>query len=549
MKLSFALLLLLLTTTAQAQLRCPPNIGFEDGTFSNWQRMTGTVNPNGTPQLLMADGEHYLFRDNGQPELDPYGKFPVTAPNGSQYSVRLGIDRAGRKAEQLAYVFSVPTNADAFSIIFNYAIVLQNPSHQEHEQPRFTVKVFNETRAEYIQCSSFDFVAGYNQPGFLVSALADSVLYKPWSSVSINLGTFKGERVRLEFTVNDCTRGAHFGYAYFDVVEKCTNTITGNVFCPPGSQLTLAAPTGFADYQWYAGDFSQKLGSGSNFTIQQPNVGDSFAVELVPFAYLGCRDTFYTRIASGTEPMKLVTPDSITGCAAGLDLTAPWVTQGSSAFLELEYFTDSSASLLIPYPKQITQSGVYYIRATNRSGCLQMKRVAVTILPPSLFGVAEPPVAAFPDGVNLTLLPDNRQLDYSYWANSALTEPVSNPAQVSQSGIYYIKGTDVSDCFSVQSVTLKVKPQFFVPTAFTPNGDGRNDRFLYQVQGGLKTIRYFKVFNRWGVEVFSSTNVGEGWDGTHKGKPTETGAYVWLLKGDTWLNNSVEAKGTVVLIR
>ena len=56
-------------------------------------------------------------------------------------------------------------------------------------------------------------------------------------------------------------------------------------------------------------------------------------------------------------------------------------------------------------------------------------------------------------------------------------------------------------------------------------------------------------FNRWGVEVFSSTRVGEGWDGTYKGKPAETGAYVWLLKGDTWLNNSVEAKGTVVLIR
>ena len=237
--------LFLLTVAAQAQPVCPPNIGFEDGTFSNWHRMTGTVAPDGTPNLLLADGQHFLYRDNGQqPELDPYGKFPVTAPNGSQYSARLGIDVPGRKAEQLAYVFSVPASSDAFSIIFNYAIVLQNPSHQEHEQPRFTVKVFNETRAEYIECSSFDFVAGYNQPGFLVSEMADSVLYKPWSSVSINLSTFKGERVRLEFTVNDCTRGAHFGYAYFDVVEKCTNTITGNVFCPPGSSLTLNAPAG-----------------------------------------------------------------------------------------------------------------------------------------------------------------------------------------------------------------------------------------------------------------------------------------------------------------
>jgi gliding motility-associated-like protein len=355
--------------------------------------------------------------------------------------------------------------------------------------------------------------------------------------------------VRLEFIVNDCTRGAHFGYAYFDVVEKCSNTITGNIFCPPGSSLTLNAPSGFADYQWYTGDFGQKLGTGSNFTIQQPQVGDSFAVELLPFAYLGCRDTFYTKIASGTEPMDLVTPDSLTGCASGLDLTAPGITRGSSASLTLEYFSDASASLVVPYPNQVRGSGDYYIRGTNRSGCVQTNKVTVTILPPFLFGVTEPPVVAFPEGVNLTLLPDNRQLDYSYWTNSDLTVPLPNPGFISQSGIYYIKGTDVSDCFSVQAVTVKVHPRFFVPTAFTPNGDARNDRFLYQVQGGLKTIRYFKIFNRWGVEVFSSTRVGEGWDGTYKGKPAETGAYVWLLKGDTWLNNSVEAKGTVVLIR
>ncbi|MDQ3277846.1 MAG: gliding motility-associated C-terminal domain-containing protein, partial [Bacteroidota bacterium] len=423
------------------------------------------------------------------------------------------------------------------------------PTHQAHEQPRFTVKVFNETRSEYIECSSFDFVAGFNQPGFLVSPKADSVLYKPWSSVSINLSTFRGEKVRLEFTVNDCTRGAHFGYAYFDVVEKCTNTITGSVVCPPAQSLTLQAPSGFSGYQWFTGDFRQKLGTGNQYAVQQPQVGDSFAVELVPFAYLGCRDTFYTKITSSTEPLNLVVPDSITGCASGLDLTAPRMTQGSTAPLVFEYYTDSAATTLVPYPKLVTDPGLYYIRATNRSGCVQMQAVKVKILPPSLFGAAEPPVAAYPETVNLTLLPDNRQLLYTYWANSDLTMPVNNPAAVGQSGIYYIKGTDISTCFSVQAVTVKVEPKIFMPNAFTPNGDGRNDRFLYQVQGGLRTLQYFKVFDRWGAEVFSTTRVGEAWDGSYNGKPAESGAYVWLLKGVTWLNIPIQVKGTVVLIR
>ncbi|HET7896174.1 MAG TPA: hypothetical protein VFL47_00845, partial [Flavisolibacter sp.] len=407
--------------------------------------------------------------------------FPVVSPNGSLYSAKLGDDSPDNKAERLSYSFTVPADADAYSIIFNYAVVLQNPNHEERQQPRFTVRVFNETRSAYIQCSSYDFVAGYNQPDFVISDVNRNVFYKPWSSVTINLNAFRGERLRLDFTVTDCTLGGHFGYAYFDVVEKCQNALTGNVICPGIDEVTLQAPAGFSGYEWYNSNFSQNLGNGNQLTLQKPQIGDNVAVVLIPYSYLGCRDTVYAKITAVAEPIDLVVKDTVKGCVGtGIDLTKPDVTTGSSAPLQLDYFTDSAATTYLPNAKQVTTPGTYYIQATNRSGCMQIKPVTVTISPVPVFHVADPPVMTYPGSVDLTQLPDSLQFTYSFWKNKELTQPVATPSAVNESGTYYIKASNEADCFSVQSVNVKIAPQVLAPTAFTPNSDGKNDIFIYK---------------------------------------------------------------------
>jgi len=550
MKPSVLIFLLLLNVHAFTQSACPPNIGFESGNFNNWQLSSGFITSNGSINLRPGNRTQTLLKSAAYPETDPYGHFPVVSPNGSQYSAKIGDDSPDNKAEQLSYTFTVPANAEAYSIIFNYAVVLQNPNHQEFEQPRFTVRVYNVSRSTYIDCSSFDFVAGYNQPDFLLSDANQKIFYKPWSSATINLNGFKGEQLRLDFTVTDCTLGGHFGYAYFDVVEKCQNALTGNAICPGIAELTLQAPQGFAGYEWYTGNFSQSLGSGNLYTVKDPVIGDSFAVVLLPNAYLGCKDTVYAKIKAVADPIELHVKDSIKGCSnQSVDLTRTDVTAGSSAALQLEYFTDAGATRYVTNPKEVQTSGVYYIKATNPSGCQQTKPVNVVIADMPVFTAADPPVVSYPETVNLTRLPDNPQLFYSYWENPGLTKPVAVPAEVQQSGMYYIKGSNAFNCVAVQAVNVKVIPVVLAPNAFTPNGDGKNDRFTYKAMGGLKEVHYFKIYNRWGAEVFSTNTFGTGWDGTVKGKPAESGTYVWILQGVDWLNKSHTAKGTVVLIR
>jgi gliding motility-associated-like protein len=87
-----------------------------------------------------------------------------------------------------------------------------------------------------------------------------------------------------------------------------------------------------------------------------------------------------------------------------------------------------------------------------------------------------------------------------------------------------------------------------VPTAFTPNNDGRNDRFI-PFPVGIKSYKYFRVYNRWGQLLFSSNILHDGWDGKFSGKDQASGVYVWMIEAITNENKVVTKKGTVTLIR
>ena len=88
----------------------------------------------------------------------------------------------------------------------------------------------------------------------------------------------------------------------------------------------------------------------------------------------------------------------------------------------------------------------------------------------------------------------------------------------------------------------------YVPTAFSPNGDGIND-VLRPILLGMKELSYFKVFNRFGEMVFSTTEIGRGWDGKIAGKAQDPATFVWMAEGVTYKGAVRRKKGYAVLIR
>jgi len=107
-------------------------------------------------------------------------------------------------------------------------------------------------------------------------------------------------------------------------------------------------------------------------------------------------------------------------------------------------------------------------------------------------------------------------------------------------------------CSRKDSVTVAVDlttaiSTYPIPTAFTPNRDGQNDCFGLKYWGPVISLE-FNVYSRWGVQVFSTHNPQDCWDGSYKGQPLPIGAYVYWIKAKT-LCGEVERKGAVTLLK
>jgi gliding motility-associated-like protein len=90
---------------------------------------------------------------------------------------------------------------------------------------------------------------------------------------------------------------------------------------------------------------------------------------------------------------------------------------------------------------------------------------------------------------------------------------------------------------------------FYIPSAFSPNNDGKNDVFRSQYSCSFSSYE-MKIYNRWGQQVFVSTNVANGWDGTFKSQPQPADVYIWQLKyEDNLTGKLVRRNGTVMLMR
>ena len=136
------------------------------------------------------------------------------------------------------------------------------------------------------------------------------------------------------------------------------------------------------------------------------------------------------------------------------------------------------------------------------------------------------------------------------WLNQV---QVANPVALPTDDIQYIvKVSNSTGCIDYDSIKVRVfnlAAGIYVPTAFTPNGDGRNDYFRARSLG-LKSLDVFNVYNRWGKLIYTSTNVeSAGWDGTYKGNQQEPGTYVWHAEGTDYRNEKIKRQGYVVLVR
>jgi gliding motility-associated-like protein len=143
-----------------------------------------------------------------------------------------------------------------------------------------------------------------------------------------------------------------------------------------------------------------------------------------------------------------------------------------------------------------------------------------------------------------------------YYRWSSTTALLNNPfvqypiTTLTNDANFYVQVKDAIGCVGYDTVFVKVYngPTYYVPNAFTPNGDGLNDIFR-AIPVGISNTLYFRIFNRNGQLVFETNQYLKGWDGTFNGKPQPMGTYVWMVGGTDRDYKKVELKGAVNLLR
>jgi gliding motility-associated-like protein len=257
------------------------NLDFETGTFIAWEGRTGTSSPAEINTVGIVRGRHSIMKGKGV-DANACGEIPIVAPGGT-FSARLGNDSTGKEAESISYTLDVNENNSLF--IYKYAVVLQDPGHNPEEQPYFRVNIYNENR-ELIDpaCGSYNVVATSNLPGFK-RCDQFNVVYKNWTTVGLNLSSYIGQNITIEFETGDCTKGGHFGYAYIDAY--CSSLKIASSYCTSSNGINLSAPIGFS-YLWDNGATTQ------NINLSNPVDGEKYTCELT--SVTGCKVNISTII-------------------------------------------------------------------------------------------------------------------------------------------------------------------------------------------------------------------------------------------------------------
>ena len=293
----------------------------------------------------------------------------------------------------------------------------------------------------------------------------------------------------------------------------------------------------------------------NNSSIADPVAHPTITTQYTVTATLGgCRTNGTIRVTVKPAPIPNAGSDADICFGQNAQLSA----SGGTSYQWTPSIYLSSATTPNPTVIQPQQTTQYTLQVKDANGCTSLVTddVFVKITPP-IRVIVSPKNSVVAEGDRVQLNATSIGTSYTWTNPFTLSNPdIPNPVAVIPAGsignvyTYTVTASTAAGCSGTASVTLKVYrgPDIYLPTGFTPNGDGKNDKF-HPFTVGIKKISYFRVFDRWGQMVFSGTTLDEGWDGKLAGREQPNGVYIWMVQGITGDNKVIAKKGTVMLIR
>jgi len=317
-----------------------------------------------------------------------------------------------------------------------------------------------------------------------------------------------------------------------------------------GRGVTLQA-SGAATWQW------QPASGLSNATVASPlaNPADNTRYRVTGTSNQGCTTTDSVSVRVAKPFTIAISPTSAEICAG--EQVALQATGAAATWLWVGNTTGLTGTTTANPAARPVATTTYTVVGTDADQCFT-DTASITVAVNPL-----PTVNAGPDielvsgtAANLRLTTTGNIVRYTWTPARDLTcttcpDPVATPTLPVQ---YVVTVATDKNCTATDSLNIIIScgKTYYIPTGFTPNGDGLNDYFY--VLGGGGNVKLIQVYNRWGDLVFERKNVAvndrnNGWDGRIKGNPAPAATYIYTAVVECIDGTVYEYKGSVMLMR
>jgi gliding motility-associated-like protein len=424
----------------------------------------------------------------------------------------------------------------------------------------------------------------YNTSGIYTYTFANGICT---DTVRLSLTINNGSRIDTAATVcnsytwprNGQTYNTSGIYTYTYVNGTCTDTIKLNLtiqsapnliitnpagVCSPGTiDITVPSITAGSD----AGlTYSYWSNAAATIPLSNPNaisVSGTYYIKAVKQG--SCSVIAPVKLTINAPPTVIIAgagticSGSSTVLTVSLTGTAPFrftYTDGTNTFT-----VGPVATTTYQFTVEPVTNTTYTINSVTDAYCSSagnLSSAVITVIP-GLQPVRYPTLTTAPY-TPLQLDARNLGTGYTYnWnpptglSSSSIKNPVFNYNRPTE---YTIEITSPAGCTVVDSLRIIIRDNsptscnsdIFVPRAWTPNGDGHNDK-LFPLTVCITELKYFRIFNRWGQLVFETNILGYGWDGIFRGSPQVSDVYTWTVEAVGVDGKHYKRTGTSVLLR
>jgi gliding motility-associated-like protein len=366
----------------------------------------------------------------------------------------------------------------------------------------------------------------------------DGAGYTTSSSLKASLG----QHFTTVKDANGCTDTAAFRMDYNNTISLSAGRDT---FVCQGSSVQLQVQANTNNLSW-----SPALPASALPTIN-PEVSPMVSTTYIVTAHRGfCEKTDSVEVK--VQPLPIAQAGNDTSICSGSAIRLNGSGGVTYNWSPATYLNSATVKSPICRPEEST---VYTLTVTDQYHCTSARasKLKVMIIPPVLADAGRDTAVAKGQPLRLVgkQLNDTTAKQYIWSPNVGLNNPVvaSPVAVLLKDQTYRLTLRTPQGCQGEAMVTVKVfeGPDIYVPTGFTPNGDGRND-VLRPTPAGLKAFTHFSVFNRWGQLIFRTTTCENGWDGKVDGQPQFNQSFVWMAEGIGYNGETVQRKGSVLVV-